>query len=158
LDTLRLPQLYRSINWERLAQHSELRHTNPSLKSSPSSPRELYNNIRSECSLHPHIHQAQHQRDPPAHTTRPESYAILTESTSTLQTSTASKDNSLFAPPRCALAPSTKCLPTPPSMHQTSRHSNIPSLCLRTLPRPQHQSPSPHAPSKPPSRHNLTSI
>jgi hypothetical protein len=42
LDTLRLPRPYRSINWEHLAQHSELRHTNSSLKSSPSSPRELY--------------------------------------------------------------------------------------------------------------------
>jgi hypothetical protein len=42
LDTLRLPRLYRSINWECLAQHSELCHTNPSLKSSHSSPRELY--------------------------------------------------------------------------------------------------------------------
>ena len=29
MDTLRLPRLYRSFNWERLAQHSEPRHTNP---------------------------------------------------------------------------------------------------------------------------------
>jgi hypothetical protein len=43
LDTLRLPRLYRSLNWECLAQHSELRHNEPLLKSSPSSPRELYN-------------------------------------------------------------------------------------------------------------------
>jgi hypothetical protein len=38
LDTLRLPQLYRSLNWERLAQHLELRHNEPSLKSSPQKP------------------------------------------------------------------------------------------------------------------------
>jgi hypothetical protein len=42
LDTLRLPRPYRSLNWERLAQHSELRHNEPSLKSSLQSPRELY--------------------------------------------------------------------------------------------------------------------
>jgi hypothetical protein len=29
LDTLRLPRPYRSLNWERLAQHSEPCHTNP---------------------------------------------------------------------------------------------------------------------------------
>jgi hypothetical protein len=28
LDTLQLPRLYRSLNWERLAQHSEPRHMN----------------------------------------------------------------------------------------------------------------------------------
>ena len=50
MDTLWLPRLYRSLNWERLAQHSEFRHTNPSLKSSPSSPRELYT---SQISSHP---------------------------------------------------------------------------------------------------------
>jgi hypothetical protein len=48
LDTLQLPRLYHSLNWERLVQHSELCHNEPLLKSSPSSPRELYSTQTSD--------------------------------------------------------------------------------------------------------------
>ena len=42
MDTLRLPRPYRSLNWERLAQHSEPRHTNPCSSRALQSPWELY--------------------------------------------------------------------------------------------------------------------
>jgi hypothetical protein len=38
LDTLRLPRPYRSLNWERLAQHSELCHNEPLAQVEPPKP------------------------------------------------------------------------------------------------------------------------
>jgi hypothetical protein len=38
LDTLRLPRPYRSLNWEHLAQHSELRHNEPLTQVEPPKP------------------------------------------------------------------------------------------------------------------------
>ena len=90
------------------------------------------NNIRLACS--PHVPPAQFPLAPQVHTTPPTSCATLTASKSTLQTSTISRDNSLYDPHPCAPASLTQCLPPLPSMrpsnHLTKPHSSCPCVTM----------------------------
>jgi hypothetical protein len=84
------------------------------------------------------------------------SYATLTVSKSTLQTTT-NKDNSLYAPHPLTPASSTQCLLLLPSTHPTNHlmkpHSSYPHDIVTRQP----QSHSPPVRSKPHSNHNPTS-
>jgi hypothetical protein len=87
----------------------------------------------------------------------PASSAILMENPSTLQTSTASNDNLLYALPHCAPDSSTQCPPSHPSTPPTSRHVKNRSNYHCAIMICQCQSLSCLGPSAPHSRPNPTS-
>jgi Chromo (CHRromatin Organisation MOdifier) domain len=81
-------------------------------------------NTRSACSLNPTpLVQSPSTLSPC--TTLLESCAILMELTSTLQTSTVSNDNLLYAPCHLTPNPSRKCLPLAHTMHQTNHQPRL---------------------------------
>jgi Chromo (CHRromatin Organisation MOdifier) domain len=92
------------------------------------------NTIRLACNPHLLTHPAQCPQDPLARITQLKSSVILTELDSTLQTSTANNDNLLYAPPLLAVDLLPKCLPMPPTTHQTSCQVRHPSNYLPNSP------------------------
>jgi hypothetical protein len=120
-----------------------------------STPPEDEDDNRLACSLHAPL--ARSLSAPRVHTMLPTSYATLTVPNSTLQTSTASNDNSLYAPRPLAPNSSTQCPPPPHSTPQTNclvrPHSSYPCA---TMIHPL-QSPSHPTPSKQPFKCNPTS-
>jgi hypothetical protein len=88
----------------------------------------------------------------------PTSCATLTVPKSTLQTSTASKDNSLYAQRPLAPASSTQCLPPPPSTHQPNHLTKPCSSYPHVTTTHQLQLHSHPTQSKPPSSCNPTSM
>jgi Chromo (CHRromatin Organisation MOdifier) domain len=84
----------------------------------------------------------------------PESCAMLTGPILTLQTSTTSNDNSLYALHHLAPNPTCKCLPLVCTMLQTNHQVKPPFNYLPDSLQPQHRLPFPLTPSRQPYRLN----
>jgi hypothetical protein len=130
-----------------------LRDSTTALVWSPPSIDEDDNRLA--CSLH--ASPAQSPLALRVHTTLPASCATLMVSNSTLRTSTASNDNSLYALHPLAPNSSTQCLPSHHSTPQMNCLVRLHSSYPHTTAIHQLRLPSHLAPSKQPSKHNPTS-